>query len=162
MKNSAAPLKAQFDMQTRLFNNVLDGITDTDANARKNENINHIKWVAGHLLDSRLTNIAKMTGMQPDDTYTAQFGRGMALDPKAAYPPITEITAKWKETATALSEGISKIPEEVLAAPSPAKAPIADDTIRGLLSFIVSHESYHIGQLSILRKMAGKEAMSYN
>jgi uncharacterized damage-inducible protein DinB len=162
MNTSAAALKAQFDLHTRLFNNVLAGITDSDANTRKNDNINHIKWVAGHLLNARVTNIAQMTGGQPDSTYTAQFGRGAFVDANDTYPPLAEITGKWNDTAAAFSNGISHIPEEVLAAPSPAKTPVADDTIRGLLSFLLSHEAYHIGQLSILRKMAGKEAMAYN
>jgi len=161
MATPTASLKAQFDLHTRLFNNVTEGITDADAHARNSEDINHIKWVAGHLLNTRMTSIAKVAGLQPDDAYSAQFGRGVSLDPGADYPPIGEITAKWKETAAAISEGINNIPEEVLAAKSPAQAPIADDSIRGLLSFLLSHEAYHIGQLGILRKLAGKEAMSY-
>ncbi len=159
--STAAALKAQFDLHTRLFNNVLDGITDAHANDRKSDDINHIKWVAGHLLNTRLTSINKIAGGQPDDSYAAQFGRGVALDANAVYPPITEITDKWKAASGAISEGITQIPEDVLNAPSPAKAPIADDSIRGLLSFLVSHEAYHIGQLSLLRKLVGKEAMSY-
>jgi DinB family protein len=161
MATPTASLKAQFDLHTRLFNNATEGITEGDAHARNHDKINHIKWIAGHLLNTRINSLTKLTGGQPDDTYAAQFGRGVALDPGATYPPIEEITAKWKATAGAISNGISNIPEDVLAAKSPTQAPIADDTIRGLLSFLISHEAYHIGQLGMLRKMAGKEAMSY-
>jgi hypothetical protein len=162
MENATASLKVQFDLHTRLFNNVLDSITEADANFRENDRINHIKWVAGHALNTRLTSMAKIVGRQPDETYAGWFARGVALDPNAKYPPIAEIAAKWKDAAPALSEGIAHIPEEVLSAPAPAKAPIADDTVRGFLSFVISHEAYHIGQLSLLRKLAGKDAMSYN
>jgi len=161
MASTAAALKAQFDLHTRLYNNVLDGVTDSEANNRNADHVNHIKWVAGHLLNTRLDVLTKMTGGQPDTSYGAQFGRGVALDPNATYPPIEEITSRWKNSSAAISEGIGHIPEEVLEAKAPVQAPIADDTIRGLLSFLVSHEAYHIGQLGLLRKMSGKEAMSY-
>ena len=104
----------------------------------------------------------KVVGGKPDETYTAWFGRGNSIDMNASYPPIEEITAKWRDASAAISEGITKIPESVLSSPAPFKAPIADETMLGALSFLISHEAYHIGQLSLLRKMVGKEAMSYN
>jgi uncharacterized damage-inducible protein DinB len=162
MATPTASLKAQFDLHTRLFNNATAGITESESNSRNSDHVNHIKWIAGHLLNTRLSSLSKVAGLQPDDSYVAQFGRGNSLDPNAKYPPIEEITSKWNQVSANISEGISKIPEEVLAAKSPSQAPIADDSIRGLVSFLISHEAYHIGQLGILRKLIGKEAMSYN
>lgn len=162
MGTSLASLKEQFDLHTRLYSNATEGITDAQANVRQADHVNHIKWIAGHLLNSRLNSFSKIIGREPDTTYAAQFGRGVALDTAAQYPPISELTARWKETASAISEQLGKVPAEVLAAKSPIQAPVADDTIHGLLSFLVSHEAYHIGQLGLLRKMAGKEPMSYN
>ncbi len=162
MASPTASLKAQFDLQTRLFNNVTDGIGEQEAHLRNSEQINHIKWIAGHMLNTRLSGISKVVGLQSDDTYAAQFGRGKSLDPQAQYPSMEEITARWQATAPAIGAALSNVPEEVLSAKSPVPAPIADDTIRGLLSFLISHEAYHIGQLGILRKLAGKEAMAYN
>ena len=161
MATPTAALKTQFDLHTRLFNNVTEGITDEESNTRTHGLINHIKWIAGHMLHSRLNTITKVTGGQPDDTYGAQFGRGMTIDHNAPYPSMEEITSKWNAVSPAISERINNIPEEVLASKSPVQAPVADDTIRGLFSFLLSHEAYHVGQLGILRKMVGKEAMSF-
>ena len=161
MSTSTAALKAQFDLQTRLFNNATEGITEDESGARKSEHINNMKWIAGHLLNTRLGNLSKVAGLTPDESYHAQFGRGNSYDPNATYPPIDEIKAKWEATAAGISNGISNIPEEVLATKSPVQTPIADDTMLGLAAFLVSHESYHIGQLGMLRKMRGKEAMSF-
>ncbi len=161
MSTATASLKAQFDLHTRLFNNVTEGVTEDESGTRKSEQINNMKWIAGHLLNTRLGNLSKVAGLAPDESYNAQFGRGNSYDPNATYPPIDEIKAKWEATAAAISNGISNIPEEVLATKSPVQAPIADDTMRGLVSFLVSHEAYHIGQLGMLRKMIGKEAMSF-
>ncbi len=161
MAIATAALKAQIDLQTRLFNNVAEGISDTESGQRNSEQINNMKWVAGHILHTRLGSMSKLAGLQPDDTYEAKFGRGNSFDPAATYPPIEEIRDRWQATAAAISEGIGKMPEDMAASKSPAQVPIADDTIRGLASFLVSHEAYHIGQLGILRKMVGKDAMSF-
>ena len=161
MSTQTAALKAQFDLHTRLYNNATEGLTDAEANSRNSENINHIKWIAGHLLNTRLESMSRVTGLEPDTTYVAQFGRGNSLDPNAAYPPIEEIRDKWSSVADSIGTAITKMPEEVLNAKAPAQVPIADDTVRGMLSFLVSHEAYHIGQLGLLRKMVGKESMSY-
>jgi uncharacterized damage-inducible protein DinB len=120
-----------------------------------------MKWIAGHLLDTRVGSMARLAGLTPDGSYGTQFGRGVELDLNANYPPVEALVARWKDSAAAIAEGLARIPEEVLAAPSNAKVPIADETIRGLLAFLVSHEAYHIGQIAMLRKMVGKEAMSF-
>jgi uncharacterized damage-inducible protein DinB len=162
MNTSTAALKAQFDLHTRLYNNVLDGISDSDANTRSNDHVNHMKWIAGHILNTRLGSFSKMTGNQPDESYVALFGRGVALDPNASYPPIEELKSKWNEVSSSIATGLLKVPEDILSSPATVKTPVDDETVRGLFAFLVSHEAYHIGQLSILRKLAGKPAMSYS
>jgi len=161
MTSSLAATVAQFNMQTRLYLNALEGISDTEANTRNSDQVNHIKWIAGHVLNTRLNFLSKIAGLPHDESYVAQFGRGSTLDLNAEYPALEELKAKWHDSASAISAGLAAIPEEVLAAEAPSKTPIGDDSIRGLIAFLVSHEAYHIGQLSILRKMNGKEAMSY-
>jgi len=160
--NSTASLKAQFDLHTRLFNNATAGISDGESNTRNDDHVNHVKWIAGHLLNTRLGSFSKVAGLQPDDIYAAQFGRGNSLDVNASYPSLDEIRNKWNQVSAGISNGINNIPDTVLQAPSNAQVPIADTTVNGLVSFLVSHEAYHIGQLGILRKLMGKEAMSYN
>jgi len=44
--HSAQTLAAQFDLHTRLFNNVLDGITDAEAQERARDSVNHLTWPA--------------------------------------------------------------------------------------------------------------------
>ena len=40
--------------------------------------------------------------------------------------------------------------------------PLEDSSVLGLFGFMVQHDSYHLGQLSLLRKYAGLPAMSYS
>ncbi len=55
----------------------------------------------------------------------------------------------------------NNLPDAALSSPAPAKMPVNDDTLGGMLAFIMHHEAYHIGQLSLLRRILGKEAMKY-
>lgn len=162
MSDSTASLKAQFDLHTRLYSNALSGISETESTQRENDYVNNIKFIAGHLLNTRVGFLTQLTGGQPDGSYADQFGRGVKLDPSANYPSLDQITSRWRETADGISQGLANLPAEALAAPAPVQTPIGDETMRGLFSFLLSHEAYHIGQLGLLRKMIGKEPMSYN
>ncbi len=162
MASTAAGLKAQFDLHTRLYNNVLDGISDDEAVSRKDDHVNHMKWVAGHLLNTRLEGMNRLTGGEADSSYAEKFGRSSVLDPTgASYPPISEMIAKWNEVSPSISGRFNHLPEELLDSPAPSQSPIPDESFRGLIAFLLSHEAYHVGQLGILRKLAGKDAMSY-
>jgi uncharacterized damage-inducible protein DinB len=39
--------------------------------------------------------------------------------------------------------------------------PGADGTVLGALAFLAQHESYHVGQVALLRRQLGLPAMSY-
>lgn len=48
-------LFTKFDLHHRLYHNVLQGFTDEETNCRLFENtkMNHVKYLAGHLLNSQ-------------------------------------------------------------------------------------------------------------
>jgi uncharacterized damage-inducible protein DinB len=155
MSNTIA---SQFDLHTRLFNNVLDDITDSESDKRANENVNHIKWLAGHLVNTRLM-MKDMAGLEADPKFAVFEGK---LDSSIKYPTLDVIKTKWNEIAGKLSTGLKNLPEQVLNGPAPTKTPIGGDTMHDFLGFLMHHEAYHIGQLGIMRKTVGKEAMKYN
>src|SRR5678815_1888697 len=51
-----------YDYHTRLFNNVIVGISDEDANKRLNTKANHIAWITGSLVTVRY-DLARMLGI---------------------------------------------------------------------------------------------------
>ncbi len=87
-------LLIQFDLHQRLYNNVLDGFTDSETNQRPNgdRNVNHVKYLAGHLLNSQY-GLTMMAGLQPlvkwNDLF-AVMGQSEAKD-DFNYPSIKEI-----------------------------------------------------------------------
>jgi hypothetical protein len=164
--SSIQPVAKQFVLHSRLFNNVLDGIADYQSSERLNDHVNHLQWIAGHLTNSRY-HLAPMLGLNTRFTYSEKYTdlstpppHNRAIDPSIQYPTLTEIKKSWNELATAFSEKISVLSTEQLASETPITVPTGK-TLSDLLSFIASHESYHIGQMSIIRKYVGLPAMSY-
>ena len=158
--HSTLTLATQFDLQTRLFNNVLDDINDAEADERIRDTVNHIKWIAGHLTSTRF-GMGKIGGLEAEDPWGDLFSHGNGLREDADYPSIDAIKAQWNAIAGPISAGLANLPDAVLSSPAPAKVPVNDETLGGMLAFLMHHEAYHIGQLGLLRKCLGKESMKY-
>lgn len=161
-------LLAQYDLHDVLFNNVLDNISDEEANRCIAEPLNSIKWLAGHLLWAQ-RNLVRISGAQVDIPWTGHF---LTLQgsteqerqmPKGDFPTLEQIRDKWNEVTTLVRAGLANLSEEALDSVIEAKHPIApfDNTLAGLWAFINDHQSYHIGQIGILRRALGKQAMEY-
>jgi hypothetical protein len=129
-------IKTQFDLHTRLFNNVLDKISDTESNNRANETVNHIKWLAGHLTSARM-GMGKFSGLEADKSYDEFFGHGKGINPSLNYPNLEDIKNKWNEVSDKISAGLSNIPAEVLNTETPMKVPVADTSVKGFIGFMM-------------------------
>ncbi|HXB45724.1 MAG TPA: hypothetical protein VNV85_16770, partial [Puia sp.] len=46
----------QFALHTKLFNNVLEGVEESQGAKRMTEQVNHLQWIAGHLTNARYNN----------------------------------------------------------------------------------------------------------
>ncbi|HLA57972.1 MAG TPA: DinB family protein [Puia sp.] len=164
--SSIQPVVKQFELQTRLFNNVLEGIEDVKGSERLSDHVNHLQWIAGHLTNSRY-GLAPGLGIQASFPFKEQYTDPSEKPPynrtisaSVKYPSLTEIKKSWNDLATQFTEKVSGLSDEQLASSIPFPVPTGK-TFRDLLSFITSHESYHIGQMSIIRKYLGLSAMSY-
>jgi hypothetical protein len=164
--SSIQPVSKQFSLQTRLFNNVLEGIDDINGPERLSEHVNHLQWIAGHLTNSRY-RLAPALGLDTHFRYADSYNdftqpppHNRAIDASVKYPSLTEIKKSWNELAAGFVERISGLSSVQLDTETPVRVPTGK-TLSDLLSFISSHESYHIGQMSIIRKYLGLSAMSY-
>ncbi len=161
MKNQ---LLTQFDLHHRLYNNVLDGFTDEETNRRLDNNsmMNHVKYLAGHLLNSQygLASVAELSMSPKWNTLFAVMGRSEARD-DIDYPDINEIKTEWNNIYKPIRHGLEKLSSEKLdEMPLPPFDQVAT-TKAELWAFINHHMAYHIGQIGILRSGFGKPPMSY-
>ena len=152
-------LKHQLDLHTRLFNNVLDGFADSETQNRANDQVNHLKWLAGHLTSTRF-GFKDLAQLGEADPYGDLFGHGKALDPAGDYPDIASIKANWNRISEKISAAFGQLSPEILEADA-LKVPIGNGKMGEFLDFLMHHEAYHLGQMGLLRKYLGQPAMSY-
>ena len=151
---------AQFELQTSWFLNSLINISEEESNKQIAENLNPIKWVAGHILNTRMSLLTILSGKAQDTNYSKHFGKGSSNKLDVSFPTLEEIKLKWNSISTELTECLVGLTEEKLSSPPPFQSSIPNNTLQGLIAYMVIHEAQHIGQLSILRKLLGKEAMA--
>lgn len=164
--NSKKQLLAQYVLNGTWFNNVLTGFADEETNRRISPDMNHVKYLAGHLFTS-LYSFAMIAEIQVEKKWGELFagvGKSKALD-HYEYPSIEEIRAEWARVFPLVKRGLEALPEEGLQKEFPA-SPVAgfgilDATIGDLWAFLNLHQAYHIGQIGILRRGFGKDPMKY-
>ena len=148
-------------MQTRLFRNVTNDITDEHAKAHFGGSPNHIAWITGHLVSTRYT-LSTVLGLIDREPYPELFESGKVIQDDMDYPSMDKLTAGWEDFGEKIIDRLESLTEDELQADPPIQTPIADNTLRGFITFICHHEAYHIGQLSILKRHFGYEPLSYS
>lgn len=161
MSNSIHHLEGIFNLNTRLFNNTLSGISDEQSEERISGHNNSFKWIATHTVWARY-NLLMFLGKPATNPYQHLNENFKAYDPADKYPSIDEIKNEWNKVSGLLKDALGSVSEEQLSADSPLKNPLGDFTNAGTLAFLAQHESYDIGQLGLLKKYLTKEAMSYS
>ena len=157
-------LLTQFDLHHNLYNNVLKGFADGETNQRLHgdTNMNHVKYLAGHLLNSQY-GLAKLTGLNPDVKWNELFaimGQSQARD-DVDYPAIEEIKTEWNQLHEPTRNGLEALTTEALEGVPPAPFDQLADSVGKIWAFINHHTAYHIGQIAILRRGFGKPPMSF-
>src|SRR5262245_3898367 len=147
-------------LNTTLFRNCLDGFTDEMATRRPSNSTNSAAFVASHVTDTRFY-LLKLLGVErPNPVEQSLAGARTIADIKQLLP-LQQILDAWTSAAHALRERLETITPAELDASIETRFPMADPTILSALAFLVQHDTYHIGQLAMLRKHAGLPAMKY-
>ena len=160
MDSRIAPLAEILRLNTTLFRNCLDGLSDEQAAARPSGATNNAAFVAAHLTNARYY-LLKTLGVEETDPLASYLDGRKSLDALEKLPPLSEIQAAWTKAAHLLRDRLAALTPADLDAPSSAKFPLADGTLLATLTFLVQHDSYHVGQLSLLRKYCGLPAVRF-
>jgi uncharacterized damage-inducible protein DinB len=160
MDSRIAPLAEILRLNTTLFRNCLDGLSDEQAAARPSGATNNAAFVAAHLTNSRFY-LLKALGVDEPDPLAPYLDGRQSLDELAKLPALAEIQAAWTKAAHLLRDRLAALTPADLDGPSGAKFPLFNGTVLATLTFLVQHDSYHVGQLSLLRKYCGLPAMRF-
>lgn len=160
MPDSIKHLINQFNLQTRLFDNVTAGVTDADSQKQMNQNTNHLAWLTGHTVSTRYM-LAGVLGLQEQEPFPAFYENGKGMDKDATYPGMSDLTKDWHPISEKIAAALEATTEEALAAKMPNPVPTGD-TLGDFIAFLMHHEAYTIGQMGISRRYHGLQAMKYN
>jgi len=155
-----APLADLLNLNTRLLRNCLDGVDDAVARHRPTAGTNHLAFLTAHLVDARHF-LATTLGVPLENPLAAQLEYGKTLDEVGELPPLADLVAGWERVSAHLASQLSGVTSSRLDADSGLRFPVQDRSVLGAVAFLVQHDSYHIGQMALLRRQLGLAAMSY-
>jgi len=149
-----------FKLNSRLYLNCLDGLDDDRAAWRPTAQTNSMGFVALHVFESRY-HVATLIRVPATNPFADLTRDAKSNDDLKTLPPVQEMAAAWKALTGDMRVRFGTMTGEDLVAPSGERTPMDDRSLLGVLSFLMQHESYHVGQLALLRKQVGLSAMSY-
>ncbi len=160
MNTQLAPLLSTLNLNTKLLLNVLEGVSDALAATRPNVHTNNIAFITCHLIDARHF-LASITGRVTEKPFKEILESAKTVEDIDEYPAVDELKAAWEDISRILADHWVQLADELLAEKSPQAFPLEDKTILGGITFLLAHESYHIGQLGFLRRYFGLSPMKY-
>lgn len=147
-------------LNTRLFRNCLDGVSDENGILRPNPSTNSLTFIACHLVDSRHF-MAGFLGLETSNPLADILANAKSVEDVPVLPPLSRVHDAWVAVAKELEACVGDLDSEDIARPSHQRFPLDDSSVAGAIAFLVQHESYHIGQMALLRKFLGYPAMTY-
>jgi hypothetical protein len=165
---SAAPARPReidsWRQQNRMIRDVvrvtLNDLTHEDSLVQPRPGGNRLNWVLGHLLWAYNNGLLGLLGQKPvmDEPTLARYARGApALDHPKDAVDFRQLLTAWNDAVDRVDAGLAALTPEVLDQPAPG-SPTGDpnETVRSLLSTVMFHQAYHVGQTALLRRIAGK------
>lgn len=154
------PLATILRLNTRLLINCLDGLTDETARQRHGDGVNSATFIAAHVADSRFF-ILKTLGESRENPLSVYLDKANSIDEITEWPTLDTIRGAWTAASADIDRTLGHATSQDVDTAVDARFPGVDRTRLGALTFLVQHDSYHIGQLALLRKAAGLPAMTY-
>jgi uncharacterized damage-inducible protein DinB len=159
MSMHAATIKLQLELCARVFDRNVGDVSHEESLAVPEQGGSCLNWVVGHMTRTRNMALASMGQKSPYPTqdFAAYDDRGGAEFRRETALPIDELRRRYKAMQEPLVRAIGGMSDELLAGKPPRNLTSdPDETVGSNLATFVFHESYHVGQTGVLRRVAGK------
>lgn len=154
MDSDLAHVQGMFKFNTDIVNKAIADVGADDWFRKPSDDSNHLMWVMGHLVVHRGQTL-KTLGVDWNAAWAPLFSRGSARVADSEYPTAEEMRAAWNRVSSELSAALRNSPADVLAKAAPSGPPTFDGKTSGTVAFYAFHDTYHVGQVSFLRKWLG-------
>ena len=137
----------------------LAGVTHEESLAHPPGGGNSINWVLGHLVWT-YEGALPLLGREPvlPKGAVERYARGNAQLAEDEEPlPLAELQAAWDRATERVDQGLAGLADSALDRPAPfSPGNDPNETVGSLIATVLFHQTYHGGQLGVLRRVAGK------
>jgi uncharacterized damage-inducible protein DinB len=150
------PLAERFAFNDRFLDMLVEGFDDADWLRRAGPG-NHSQWLLGHLASTRRWALREFG--QPgaeEQPWEQHFGMGHEPTPQSDDIAPALLREAFLKNGEALRRFLSAVTLEQAAAPF-KPFPDGSKTLGGAAHFLHFHETYHLGQVGLLRRVCGRK-----
>ena len=149
-------LADSFNRTQRIIEMQTDGLTHADSLLQPPFRGNCMNWVLGHILTSR-NGVLQHLGMppvlaEPEGTRYRKDSDPIKCAEEAL--PFEKLLGGLEKSHQAISEALAETSQETMA--TTIQTGGGETTVGEWVVFLHWHETYHVGQLELLRQLAGK------
>ena len=152
-----------FRSHSQTFVMVLEGISEEDAKKRIEGKTNHIIWMVGNFINMRY-NLGWVLGLKEEDPFSDLFFQGKALDESFNYPTLEQLKESFHKISPLVYQKLLEATDEDLDKDFPMGMGIDffQENVLNFTGMCISREDYLSGQIALMRKILGYDAMKYN
>jgi len=155
MDHPLSALAARFRFNEGLLTMTTDGFTAAEWAAAPDGGGNNAVWILGHLVASRRFLARRLGATVPEDAWEGGFSMGAKPADPSTYPSPETLIAAFREAGGQLEERCGSLDASEAAAPFGSSFPDGSETVEGGAHFLYFHETYHLGQIGLLRRIHG-------
>lgn len=156
--NRLYALLVLFDMHTNYFNLALEGISEEDAAERLNTKANHIKWLAGSLIQERY-ELVKIFGLGMKSDADELFKDHKGIQDDVIYPTLSAYKSDWDKISPILRAELITATDEKLD--QILTYPGMSFSVFEMVSFDIYREANCIGQIALWRRLLNYPGINY-
>jgi DinB superfamily len=154
METDITNTAGMFKFNTDIVNKAIDGVAPEHWFKNPGDDSNHLMWIMGHLVVHRGETL-KALGVDWNKDWASLFSPGADRLADTAYPSTGEMLAAWQQVSAELANALQQSPADVLGKDAPKGPPTFNGKVSGTVAFYAFHDTYHVGQISYLRKWLG-------
>lgn len=113
-------------------------------------------WILAHLTMARRYVVRVLGAELAPEPWEALFAPGTEVADPGTYPSVAELLAEFEAGGERVAQRLKQMTDDELAAATERTFPDGSQTRERAAGFMSFHESYHLGQLGVLRRLIGK------
>jgi uncharacterized damage-inducible protein DinB len=154
MSNDLGQIGKMFKTNHTVFEKATQGVPAEKWLEQPGHDSNHLAWIVGHAVVHRAL-AARILGADWSAPWEKLFARVTQRVSSEQYPDAAELQRAWREVSEKLNAALPTASPDMLSAKVPEGRPSLDGTVGGSLALLCFHETFHVGQMSYLRKWLG-------